>query len=78
MSTSSRTSAPPPPPPSGPACLCCANHGVLPPASLGGHPLSSTLVSGPTILQCCEDCIAALFFGGTHPHPISPLLRGAR
>ncbi|GJJ24105.1 hypothetical protein [Mycolicibacterium mageritense] len=58
------------PPPSGDACLCCRGRGVLPTAEVNGQPLGPTAVDGNTILQCCEKCVAALFFGGTHPHEI--------
>jgi hypothetical protein len=53
----------------GETCICCRNNGVLPTAS--GIP---GVVDKDTILGCCEECIAALFFGGTHPHPSNPLL----
>jgi hypothetical protein len=65
----------PPLPVSGEGCLCCTNRGVLPPAELNGQPVGITgLVDGPTVLQCCEQCVAALFLGGTHPHPLNPIL----
>lgn len=69
----------PPTPPSGPDCLCCANYGVLPRAQIDGKPAGSPgLVDAPTALRCCEGCIGALFLGGNHPHPLNPLLGGAR
>lgn len=67
--------APPPLPLPGEACLCCANNGVLPAANLNGQPVGIPgMVDGPTVLHCCEQCVAALFLGGTHPHPLNPLL----
>ena len=66
---------PPPLPLSGETCLCCSNRGVLPPAKLDGQLVGIPgMVDAPTVLQCCETCVAALFFGGTHPHPLNPLL----
>lgn len=70
-------SAAPPPalPTSGSECLCCNNNGVLPAAKLDGRAVGLPgMVDGPTVLQCCEQCVAALFLGGTHPHPLNPLL----
>lgn len=58
-------------PPSGDACLCCRNSGVLPVAKLSGQPVNMPgLVDSKTVLQCCNQCIGALFLGGTHPHPL--------
>lgn len=37
-------------------CLCCQNGGVLPAAND-----TSGLVDRATIVQCCRDCVAALF-----------------
>jgi hypothetical protein len=65
----------PPLPASGQACICCTNRGVLPAAKIDGQPVGIVgMVDGPTVLQCCEKCVAALFFGATHPHPLNPLL----
>lgn len=69
----------PAPPQSGPDCLCCANHGVLPAAHIDGKAVGMPgLVDGQTTLRCCDACVGALFLGGTHPHPLNPLLRGSR
>jgi hypothetical protein len=57
-------------PPTGPNCLCCRGKGVLPPARINGEPVGLPgMVDGPTLLQCCEPCITALAFGGSHAHP---------
>jgi hypothetical protein len=66
-------------PQSGEDCICCRNHGILPAATLDGRPSVNMagLVDGATILQCCEPCVGALFFGGVHPHGLNPLLLGS-
>jgi hypothetical protein len=62
-------------PRSGEACLCCRNHGKLPPAELNGKPVGMVgmpgMVDGDTIKRCCDQCVAALFFGATHPHEVN-------
>lgn len=66
---------PPSLPGPGSNCLCCSNKGVLFAANLDGRPVGIPgMVDGPTVLQCCEQCVAALFLGGSHPHPMNPLL----
>ncbi|MDV7192561.1 MULTISPECIES: hypothetical protein [Mycolicibacterium] len=56
----------------GDACLCCRNKGVLPAGKFNGTTVNVPgLVDSATILQCCEECIGALFLGGTHPHELN-------
>lgn len=58
----------------GDGCLCCRNKGVLPPAELNGKPVGIPgLVDSSSIVQCCDQCIYALFLGGgpgAHPHEL--------
>ena len=59
-------------PESGDGCLCCRNQGVLPTPQRNGMSVPvSGFIDGTTILQCCEECIGALFLGGTHPHELN-------
>ena len=60
-------------------CPCCRNHGVLPLATLNGVPIVDApgLLEGAVVLECCAECIAALFFGGVHPHGLNPLVLGS-
>jgi len=66
-------------PESGAGCLCCRNNGVLPEAAIKGQPVGIPgMVDGDAILQCCEECIGALAFGGTHPHELDPSIARGR
>ena len=58
-------------PPSGEQCICCRNNGVLPAAQIDGQPVGIPgMVDGATVTRCCENCVAALFLGGSHPHQL--------
>ncbi|TKV35302.1 hypothetical protein CFA71_24560 [Mycobacteroides abscessus subsp. bolletii] len=68
-----RATTPDEAPKSGPGCLCCRNLGVLPESTVNGQPVGIPgMIDGDAILQCCEACMGALAFGGTHPHELDP------